>query len=252
MSVPLLQRRGAIAAGRSSAALLTYLQEVLADSPFLYWRLGESSGTSLADASGNGRTGTLIGSGYTLSQPGAVAGNDAIIFDGADHGRISSSAAPDLSAFSAITLELWLKVAAWNNADDLLAEYGATSNDVGSFTIDPNHSVSTAFYMGMRGAGGVNSATFPRPSTGVYHHYVFIWRLGTAGGACTCRVDKVAQTMTDTATNSVAALASAYNLNVMARETNALGIAGTIDEIAIYGSALSAARTDAHYDARSN
>ena len=33
----------------------SYSQEVLADSPLAYWRLGEASGTTAADASGNNR-----------------------------------------------------------------------------------------------------------------------------------------------------------------------------------------------------
>ena len=43
-------------------ATSTYPTEVLADSPLLYLRLGESSGTTLVDSSGNGRNGTYSGS----------------------------------------------------------------------------------------------------------------------------------------------------------------------------------------------
>ena len=35
-----------------------YAAEVLADGPSMYWRMGETSGTSAADASGNGKVGT--------------------------------------------------------------------------------------------------------------------------------------------------------------------------------------------------
>lgn len=37
---------------------MTYNSEVLADSPLLYWRLNETSGTAIGDSSGNSRTGT--------------------------------------------------------------------------------------------------------------------------------------------------------------------------------------------------
>lgn len=36
----------------------TYFQAVMSDAPTLYWRLNETSGTSIADSSGNARTGT--------------------------------------------------------------------------------------------------------------------------------------------------------------------------------------------------
>jgi hypothetical protein len=50
------------------------LTEVLADSPYLYWRLHETSGTAIDDASPNNRDGTLFGTGseYTMGIPGAI------------------------------------------------------------------------------------------------------------------------------------------------------------------------------------
>lgn len=47
----------------------SYATEILADSPALYWKCDETSGTTLVDSSGNGRDGTLTGS-YALA--GAV------------------------------------------------------------------------------------------------------------------------------------------------------------------------------------
>jgi hypothetical protein len=41
---------------------MSYLSALLALSPIGHWRLGEASGTSAADASGNGHTGTYVGS----------------------------------------------------------------------------------------------------------------------------------------------------------------------------------------------
>jgi hypothetical protein len=52
-----------------------YKREVLVDKPAGYWRLGEPSGTSITDSSGNGLTGTYT-NGPTLAQTGALA-NDA-------------------------------------------------------------------------------------------------------------------------------------------------------------------------------
>src|SRR6266508_4078199 len=51
-----------------------YRTQVLADEPLAYWRLGESSGTSAADASGNANTGTYAGS-PALGATGALDGN---------------------------------------------------------------------------------------------------------------------------------------------------------------------------------
>ena len=38
-----------------------YAAEVLADSPVAYWRLSETSGSTVADETGNGHDGTVYG-----------------------------------------------------------------------------------------------------------------------------------------------------------------------------------------------
>ena len=43
---------------------MSYSAEVLADSPLGYWRLGETSGTTLSDSSGNTRHGAYYGAPY--------------------------------------------------------------------------------------------------------------------------------------------------------------------------------------------
>ncbi len=76
---------GIVASAYSTAALpdvplssVSYDDEVLADSPWLYWPLDETSGTSAADDSGNARTGTatasgLLGAGSAPPQGGVSA-----------------------------------------------------------------------------------------------------------------------------------------------------------------------------------
>lgn len=61
-----------------------FFDEVMADSPFLYYRLNEVSGTALADSSGNSRPGGISGipgTAYDLNQAGLVNdGDKAILF----------------------------------------------------------------------------------------------------------------------------------------------------------------------------
>ena len=63
----------------------SYVSAVLADSPLAYWRLGEASGTTAADASGSGRTGSYLNA-PSLGQTGALTGdaNTAVGFNGSD------------------------------------------------------------------------------------------------------------------------------------------------------------------------
>ncbi|MFN0154525.1 MAG: DUF6531 domain-containing protein, partial [Gaiella sp.] len=60
-------------AGRSAL----YKATVLDDAPAVYWRLGEASGSTAADASGNSRTGTYTGG--TLNQTGAFGTDTSYI-----------------------------------------------------------------------------------------------------------------------------------------------------------------------------
>jgi hypothetical protein len=86
----------------------SYSAAVLADAPIAYWRMGEASGMTMTDASKNGINGTYVGT-VTLGQAGALAGDKgtAAAFDG------RSAAATVASSRSLqvnwITIELWVK-----------------------------------------------------------------------------------------------------------------------------------------------
>jgi hypothetical protein len=66
------------------AAAGPYSDAVLAKNPFAYWRMNETSGSTLLDSSGNGRHGIYLG-GYTtgVAGPLAEAGNSAVRFTAA-------------------------------------------------------------------------------------------------------------------------------------------------------------------------
>lgn len=87
----------------------SYYDEVMADSPVCYWRLGEASGT-LNDSSGTGNHGTS--SGITYGVAGKIAGDDAIsIATGAQTNRVEKTSATSLptSATAAWSIEFWHK-----------------------------------------------------------------------------------------------------------------------------------------------
>src|SRR5690348_5065061 len=71
------------ATAASTAAAKTYSATVLADHPVAYWRMDDTTGSTMADISGNANNGRYAGI-YTLGQPGAIAGggSTAVAFDG--------------------------------------------------------------------------------------------------------------------------------------------------------------------------
>ena len=71
----------------------TYGKAVVADSPDFYWRLGDASGPTAKDSSGNQLDGSYSG-GETFGQPGAVPGTSdtAVLFDGTSGGTSARQA----------------------------------------------------------------------------------------------------------------------------------------------------------------
>lgn len=83
----------------------TYSSAVLADGPAAYYRLGETSGTTAADSSGNGYNGTISGT-VTLGSPGALP-NDTDASMNFGGGMVQTP--HDMTNITALTEEVWVK-----------------------------------------------------------------------------------------------------------------------------------------------
>src|SRR5690349_19830117 len=71
-----------LAAPASPTSAPTYIAAGRSDGPVGYWRMGETTGTIMADQSSHGNNGVYQG-GFTLGQPAAIAGegDTAVAFD---------------------------------------------------------------------------------------------------------------------------------------------------------------------------
>jgi Concanavalin A-like lectin/glucanases superfamily len=88
---------------------VTYRNAVLADAPLAYWRLGETSGTAMADSSGNGHNGTY----FAAKTPAA-----GLLTSDTDGGSNQTSFTPgfaggwpDTALSSGVSVECWVKIA---------------------------------------------------------------------------------------------------------------------------------------------
>ena len=97
-----------VAAEHQTQAATSYAAEVLADKPVSYWRLGESSGTTVTDQLGT-NTGTYVGS-VTKGVTGALIGDadTAISLSGStsDYVRFNAFKSHPTTALS---VEFWMK-----------------------------------------------------------------------------------------------------------------------------------------------
>ncbi len=100
-----------------------YSSVVLAKGPVGYWRLGEASGPSAADASGNGYDGTYLGN-PTFGQSGAIVNDPdtAIGLNGPDSRDYVEIPDPDSQAFSQPTSKVGLTVEVWMRPDVLCSQ----------------------------------------------------------------------------------------------------------------------------------
>lgn len=228
---------------------MAYSDEVLADSPLLYWRLGESAGTTAEDTTANNRDGTYAGSGVTYSQAGALVGdaNTAVTFNGtAGEVRTAAAVSPGTNI---VTLECWANFPSFNNTDDLLFETSVNYNITDeSFICDPCGNEGS-WQINMRGtAGAGGSYLFTRPSTGVFHHYVFVYDKSTTTKRFVVYVDTVVQSLTVGSTPSITTgNFGNHVLYVGSRAGTSLFLNATVDEVAFYAGELSASRVTAHY-----
>ncbi len=221
--------------GGSSA----YSNAVMGDGPVGYWRLGEKSGTTATDTSG-GDNGTYK-NGALLGQPSLLAGdsaNTAVRFDGTnDLVAIPSSSA--LSPATKVSVEAWIKP----NALPTTGNFASVASKPESYSIQFN-GPRLEFTIMQSKARRRLQAPAGAIVTGQAYHVV-----GTYDGT------------TQRLYVNGAEVASAALTGAITTNTNALDIGswnegaedfnGTIDEVAVYAGALSAARVGAHYEAGS-
>lgn len=219
---------------------MTYASEVAADSPVLWWRLGEASGTTATDASGNARHGTYVGS-PTLGVASLLVtdANTAVQFDGVND-YVSGPAPATTSAF---TVEFWMS--SYTAGSPLATRYPSSSGD-------------RIFFIGLGSGGDAGKVRFTiRNAAGTEIAFAGT-TIVTSGGPhhVVCTYDGSAAriyingALENTSTVVTGALSSATpNLEIGARSVAAAFAGAQFDEAALYSTALSGARILAHYAA---
>ncbi len=226
---------------------MSYSATILADSPVVYYRLGEGSGTSATDSSGNSHTGTYTGSGVTYGITGALTGDadTAASFNGStgymDSGVDSACNGP-AGDFS---VEIWIKT---TQSALMVAMGKVASNAAGDdYWIGANLTAHKASFnvqntddpLGVTVTGSVTI------DDGNWHHLVGVrdgttLRLYVDGAADGTASVSGASAVTPTGSLVVGKFGQ-YALNFQWN--------GSIDEAAFYASKLTAARVLAHYNA---
>lgn len=214
---------------------MAYVDEVLADSPVAYYRLDESSGQP-QDSSGNGNdTDTSFGSAPTYSVTSLLTsgGGTAITFNNSAHFSAPDDATLDIG--DVFTLECWIRRTV-TGVNEAIMDKGANAfrwyiTSTGVVTLEKS-GVADAIR---------SSVTMQNTDT---HHLVV-----TKNGATrVVYMDAVDVTSGSPPANQTIE-SNAVALFLGAQANSGIPSRSTLDEIAIYGTALSQARIQAHYDA---
>lgn len=221
-----------------------YQAVVLADNPLGYWRLEDAAGSVALNLGSSGQPGQYTTAGvpgnvalWVPRAPAAVASGQAVTLPTASFLGLQPG------AFSAISFscELWFKGPAGLPVAYLVEAIGAgpqinlqiIRNADGSLTAHRRNP-----------AGVIATLSVPPLAFDVWHHVVYV---RSAGIVLAIYVDGALATSTP---DTVGGMPAADLVCVAGDPTGTNFTGGMIDEVAIYGAALTPAQVAAHYAAR--
>lgn len=235
---------------------VTYPGEVLADGPLAYWRLDDTSGTTAVDSSGNGNDGTYYGD-FTLGQSGAIASDpsDTGVYlneSGGQTGWVgaggSFAVTSEFTNQSPFTIEAWIKPAVIDaNYRGVMSNEAAVDAGKDGYVIYLGGFTSNGVGIGFDRWGGAVST--PVQDAGAVSAGSAWWYVvGTYDG--TNQTIYVNGVQVATATSAVELPSFGCTFAIGATHCGTVSFyQGVIDEVAVYGTALSQARIQAHYQA---
>jgi YD repeat-containing protein len=233
-------RAGVAAQACPSTPTIGYPAAVAGDSPVRYWRLSELSGQSAADYSGNCRFAAFNGGAGRAPTPlindvGGAVTNPA-------PAATSVAASPDglPGGATARTVEVWEQASSSSNAMALVT-YGTNSTaQYFGFNVLPNNGLSVDGYN-----VNVNLTSPMALEDGNWHQLAV-----TYDGNLTITMFVDGQSIgSGTLTSALATAIPGEGLWIGQGADSASPFTGSVGEVSVYGSALSASRIQAHYTA---
>jgi large repetitive protein len=225
---------GNVTTANPTVTIETYASVVLGTSGLIgYWRLGETSGTTAADEKAANPGIYWPGSAYTLGQPDPLAGdpNGAVDLDGVTgFAYVPDSAAVKPTA--AVSIEAWIK------PDSLTGTRWIVVKDTFYYLYIADGSV---IFGVATTTLGYQYATTTAVTTGSWQHLV-----GSYDGVTAKLYRNGVEVASSPASGPIATGTGALYFGVYGPPASGY-YDGDLDEIALYGSGLSAATVSDHY-----
>jgi RHS repeat-associated protein len=230
------------------AAKSNYAGTAISNGPSAYWRLGETTGTSAADISGNAHTGTYQGTGgYTLGQPSALVpstDDKSVKFLGTtgyvDGGSVGAGQS------STFSIEAWVKTNQSSGTVGYFVSEGrsvVSNNPVEGLTLSSTFTKAIFTIRDDAGTQIVVTGT-TTVNDNVWHHIVGVRNGTTLSLYVDGKLDasSTAGGSLTTITLNTATVGALHRSGITNYAT------GTIDEVALYPFALDAATVARHHN----
>ncbi len=210
---------------------MTYSTEVLADSPYAYWKLNEPSGTTATDSSGNNRNLTYYGT-YTLNQTGIGTLGKAVVMGANSYIYGDLTGTPFNASW---TFEAWYQPTNWNGYNPKgIFEYGSEYDWALRHT---DGDVAEGVWQLQQGP--IRSSCPPAAVNNTVQHVVVTFD-GTNS-----RMYRNGSLIQTSAVSPY--LAGNKTLKLNYNNTASRATYGILQHVSIYTTALSGARVSAHY-----
>ena len=200
-----------------------------------YWKMDEDTGTTASDATGNGHTGTLTGSGTTW---GTGIINYATVFGGTSGNFVSVPASAALEFTGDFTINVWIYPTGYPSG--LLTRVFDDQNG-GSPGYDLAIGNDTPFAYERFTANGVN---IQKAGIIVLNQWQMLTAVVTSGGGVTLYYDGTSETTGSTGSLSAASVTIAIGN----RADGARQYIGRIDEVGAWSRALSSTEVSQLYN----
>lgn len=242
----------------------SYSDEIMSDAPRLYYRMNEGTGLSrIVDSSGNNQH-ALWTNGIGSHLAGALPRNsdNRALRSSETGGLIDTRMPSSLNHTQSFTLEGWIKTNSADGVYHVLFSSLAASNVYQGIELAYNDSLMNFYIMNNYGAGHFLQASAPTPTKlndNQWHHLAVTYNGNSRATGATLYMDGVALTTTTGYYDGLSGTGLSGAQPCSTSTTFKIGRRGSdtwatsdaqLDELALYTTALSASRIQAHYNAK--
>ncbi len=205
------------------------------------WNLDEGTGTTANDVSGYGNNGTISGASYSTSTPQSIVGSGqgkyALSFDGTDD-YVDCGSGTSLDITGAITIEAWVKPTGTTNRGGIVNRWLISGDDRGGYILSLAENNVIRFAFGRTGGYDYKQTT---DTINTSWHHIAGTRTGTTVKIYVDGTEVSAEGNISSDWDPAPGTINYISAAPWSRFN------GLIDEVRIYGTALTLGQIQQHY-----